>query len=305
MKNGKESNQKKHNAGNPKRQDADRKPEKRGLCALLLGLILLMSLWREDVAIAVQAAEATPPAPPAVEMEDAAEAAAQEGQITLPTLEPGFQVDRFVLPEGARMLVVVEGTVGSDCLVYAYERPDADSEDWLLRLCTPGKLGRGGMSNDRVEGDKTTPIGLFLLNTPFGQGKPLEGFPENYVRVTKNAVWVTETNRLETRSTKEGERVGTRGYAGYYEYVLDAGYNRNAVEKKGSALFLHCQPRLRPGTSGCVEIPREQMIEIMRLYGAYGDGACYIAQAPRNTFDLIYDSYGANNGLSPEGDFTQ
>lgn len=215
-----------------------------------------------------------------------------------------FQVERFVLPEGARVLVVVEGTGKSACQVYAYERPEAEDETWVLRLQTSGRLGRGGMSNNRTEGDKTTPIGLFQMDTPFGQAEPLEGFPANYIQVTKDYVWVTETNRLEAASTREGERVGTKGYAGYYDYVLNAGYNRNAVEKKGSALFLHCQRKKRAGSAGCVEIPKEDMIAIMRLYGAYGDGACYIAQAPRGTFPLIYASYGANNGLSPEGDFT-
>ena len=288
---------------NGKKHRMNNKRTKQVICSILAGIWLLSILSGEGGTLTLRAAE--PASVPAAPAAGAQEAAGETGQAFLPTLEPGFQVDRFVLPEGARMLVVVEGMTGSDCLVYAYERPDADSSDWILRLCTPGKMGRGGMSNDRTEGDKTTPIGLFQLNTPFGQGKPLEGFPANYVRVTKNYVWVTETNRLEARSSKDGERVGTRGYAGYYEYVLDAGYNRNAVEKKGSALFLHCQPKLRPGTAGCVEIPREQMIAIMRLYGLYGDGACYIAQAPGNTFDLVYDSYGVNNGLSPEGDFTQ
>ena len=60
---------------------------------------------------------------------------------------------------------------------------------------------------------------------------------------------------------------------------------------------------LKAWTSGCVAIEKEKMIEIMRLYGTYGDGSCYIAQAPAGTFDFIYDSYGANNGLSPDGDF--
>ena len=52
-----------------------------------------------------------------------------------------------------------------------------------------------------------------------------------------------------------------------------------------------------------MSIPKEEMARVMRLYGTYGDGACYTAQAPAGTFELIYDTYGANNGLSPEGDF--
>ena len=36
-----------------------------------------------------------------------------------------------------------------------------------------------GMSNHRHSGDKTTPIGVFKMNTPFGQAKALEGFSDS------------------------------------------------------------------------------------------------------------------------------
>lgn len=240
-------------------------------------------------------------------MEQAAgvEASAGTEMSAQPEILPlSFDVQRFILPEEARVLVAVEGTGGSECRVYVYERPDEENDIWELRFCVPGKLGKNGMSNNRVAGDKTTPIGVFEMDTPFGQGDPLEGFPENYVKVNANYVWADETNRLEPYSTGEGERVGTKKYKGSYEYVLNAGYNKNAIEKKGTALFLHCDIGKKGGSAGCVRIPREQMIEVMRLYGVYGDGACYIAQAPWGTFSFIYDTFGTNDGLSPEGDFT-
>ncbi len=212
-----------------------------------------------------------------------------------------FDVERFLLPEEAGLLVIVEGTGGSDCDVYAYENQNGN---WIERVHTQGHLGANGMSNHRTEGDKTTPIGLFQMNTPFGQCDPLEGFPSNYIKVKESHVWTDSTNILVDNTAAAGEHVGTVWYKEYYDYAIDAGYNRNAVAKKGSALFLHCIGQGKTYTSGCVAIPRDQMIAIMRLYGLHGDGACYIAQAPRGTFDLIYESYGANNGLSPDGDFS-
>lgn len=208
--------------------------------------------------------------------------------------------EKFRLPEEAKLLVAVEGTGGSKCTVYVWEKPE---DTWKLRLITLGCLGENGMSNHRVSGDRTTPIGVFQLNTPFGQADPLDGFPADYVKVTETYVWEDETNRLTISSEKSGERVGTAAYARIYDYVLDAGYNKNAIEKKGSALFLHCTDEGKKSSAGCVAIPEESMIMVMRLFGTYGEGACYIAQAPRGTFDLIYDTYGTNNGLSPEGDF--
>lgn len=215
--------------------------------------------------------------------------------------QPSFDVNRFVLPDPARVLVVVEGTGGTGCHVYAYEKT---GEGWTLRVDTLGYLGRNGMSNHRTVGDKTTPIGLFQLNTPFGQSPALEGFPSNYIQVDESYVWEDSSNRLVKGSTASGEQVGTFWYKGHYDYVLDAGFNRNAIPNQGSALFLHCTVPEKSDTSGCVGIPKEQMAAIMRLYGTYGDGACYIAQAPQGTFAWIYDSYGANQGLSPEGNFS-
>lgn len=211
-----------------------------------------------------------------------------------------FDANRFSLPEGAGLLVVVEGTGGSNCRVYAFEKT---GDGWTLRVDTPGFLGRNGMSNHRTVGDKTTPIGLFRMNTPFGQSAPLDGFPSNYIQVDSTYVWEDGSNRLVQGSMLSGERVGTQGYAGHYDYVLDAGFNRNAIPDQGSALFLHCSVEGIPSTSGCVAIPKDQMAVIMGLYGACGDGNGYIAQAPAGTFEQIYDSYGVNNGLSPEGDF--
>lgn len=210
---------------------------------------------------------------------------------------------RFVLPEGARVLVIVEGTGGSGCRVSAWEKP-YDGRDWELKFRTDGNLGYNGMSNHRVMGDKTTPIGVFQMNTPFGQDDPLKGFPSNYVKVKESHVWEDETNTLVDGSEKEGERVGTGKYAGYYDYAIDAGFNKEAIPNQGSALFLHCMPEGVEFSSGCVQIPKEKMAEVMKLYGTYGDGACYIAQAPRGKFGLIYDTYGTNHGLSPEGDFS-
>lgn len=211
-----------------------------------------------------------------------------------------FRAEKFALPQEARVLVVVEGTGESNCKVYAYEKTD---QGWEKRLETPGILGKNGMSNNRVMGDETTPIGVFRMNTPFGQGDALEGFPADYIKVKESHVWSDDRNILVDDAAEAGEHVGTPAYEGYYDYVLDAGFNPKAVAKKGSALFLHCWVPEAVSTGGCVAIPKEQMAEVMRLYGTYGNGACYIAQAPKGTFDLIYESYGVNDGLSPEGDF--
>ena len=211
--------------------------------------------------------------------------------------EPSFDVEKFLLPEDASVLVVVEGTFGTECFVHAFEKNEGN---WEKRFQVNGWLGYNGLCGDRVVGDRTTPIGVFQMNTPFGQEKPLEGFPKNYIQVDGNYVWDEETNRLVRDHTRSGERVGTAGYLPQYQYVLDMGYNKYGYKERGSALFIHCKEVNEDGTMGCVAIDKDRMIELMRLYGKYGDGRCYIALAPFGTFGEIYETYGTNYGLSPQ-----
>lgn len=250
------------------------------ICAA--GMLALSPLCSADVLAAIG---------PGMKVEAATEAA---------LAAPSYDVSRFALPENARVLVVVEGTAGSECVVRAFER---EEDGWKERVLSEGSLGKNGMSNQRVQGDETTPIGVFCMNTPFGQRQALSGFPKNYIQVDDSYVWEDDTNSLSQDLSKEGERVGSARYGGYYDYVIDAGFNPSAVEKKGSALFLHCKGEFDEYTSGCVAIDMEAMIEILRLYGAYEEGSCYIAQAPAGTFDQVYDTFGENEGLSPDGDF--
>ena len=237
------------------------------------------------------------------EAENQMEGKTDTTEVTAASAQAGTaDASRFVLPEEARVLVIVEGTGGSGCNVYAFERSSA-AGSWEKCVETTGYLGMNGMSNHRHSGDKTTPIGVFKMNTPFGQAKALEGFPSDYIQVDDTYVWEDDTNKMSRDLSKEGERVGSSGYAGYYDYAIDAGFNPNGIKNQGSALFLHCSGVFKDYTSGCVAIEKDQMAQIMKLYGKYGSGASFIAQAPKGTFEQIYNTYGTNQGLSPERNF--
>ena len=145
-------------------------------------------------------------------------AGADAAVVQAPTFDPA----RFVLPDLAKVLVAVEGTGGSTCKVYAYEKIDGV---WKLKVTSDGYLGANGMSNHRHSGDKTTPIGVFCMNTPFGLKDAQAGFPSNYVKVDSSYVWSDISNTLEKDSSgkQAGERVGEEKYKGYYDYVIDPG----------------------------------------------------------------------------------
>jgi len=273
------------------------------MAAAILSAPVLTAGGGQNTAAATNVSFDAPQQSGSGEAENQMEGKTDTTEVTAASAQAGTaDASRFVLPEEARVLVIVEGTGGSNCNVYAFERSSAAGA-WEKRLDTTGHLGMNGMSNHRHSGDKTTPIGVFKMNTPFGQAKALEGFPSDYIQVDDTYVWEDDTNKMSRDLSKEGERVGSSGYAGYYDYAIDAGFNPNGIKNQGSALFLHCSGEFKEYTSGCVAIEKDQMAQIMKLYGKYGSGASFIAQAPKGTFEQIYNTYGTNQGLSPERNF--
>jgi len=251
-------------------------------------------------------------------------AEAQTGE-TMQTIDESirtYDVTKFRLPAGAKTLVVVEGyrknsgketydegytddpSLMNRVRVTAYQR-HSDTENWVPKVQSAGLMGWGGMSNTRKEGDGTTPIGLFKLNTPFGRKDPEEGFPADYIRIypeEKKQYWSDKTNRLEVsadESRQIGEKLWQDWADGVYDYALDSGFNKNNANGNGSALFLHCGRKGKPSTGGCVAVEAEAMKEILKMYAA---GDAYIAQAPEGQFDQVYVSYN-ETGRSPEGTF--
>lgn len=231
-------------------------------------------------------------------MQDAAPA---QGGNTSAQASSETEPSNFNISQSAKLFVAVSGDsyTSTNDTVYVYFK---ENGKWKLKFMTRGVHGRSGMSNNRTAGDGTTPIGVWRLNTPFGQAAARSGFPSDYIQVTKSDVWSSETNKLvRGNASLDGEKVGTGSYATVYDYVLDSGFNFAGERGKGSALFLHCTATGKTSTAGCVAIQSDKMIEIMKLYAAAGNGNSYIAQAPKGKFLLIYDSFGLN--LSPAGNF--
>lgn len=240
--------------------------------------------------------------------------------ISLDTLS--YDVSAFQVPAGARTLVVVEGFAvkggretynegnvadesrHNKARVTAFTR-GSDTDPWTAVVQGGAVLGWGGMSNDRHEGDGTTPIGFFKLDTPFGRRPALAGFPSDYQEIMvsrRNQFWSDNTNRLETSddvSAQSGERLYEDWASGIYSYCLNTGFNSAYVKGVGSAIFLHCTKPGKPSTAGCVAMDEDVMTAIMRLY-ARGDS--YVAMAPEGTFGAIYGAYSAG-GVSPSGSF--
>ena len=176
--------------------------------------------------------------------------------------------DNINAAEDAEQLVIVSGTKGSNANFYFYEK-NSDGE-WNEIISCPAYIGKKGWGKTR-EGDLKTPRGVFHFTMAFGINDD-PGCSLGYTKVDETHYWVGDSN-----SEKYNQFVSTRDYKNFskkdsehiidynlaYKYCLNISYNENGTPGKGSAIFLHCYTKNK-FTGGCVAIPEEKMIEVLR-----------------------------------------
>lgn len=171
--------------------------------------------------------------------------------------------------EGADQLVLVKGTGGceADISYYVYVQ-----DNWQHRWTEAGYVGSKGITEDKKEGDKATPAGVYSFDLAFGLLED-PGSVLPYHRITRGDIWVDDPassyyNRLVNNSSvsidwTSGENLIQA--SPYYNYALNLTYNEECVPGKGSAIFLHCfMDSSYKGSSGCICLPQERMEELIK-----------------------------------------
>jgi L,D-peptidoglycan transpeptidase YkuD (ErfK/YbiS/YcfS/YnhG family) len=176
------------------------------------------------------------------------------------------------LPEAeyATQLFVVAGYEGTTAWVSLNEKDEAGN--WNMIMTTPGYIGKAGLGKTK-EGDGMTPVGTFAFNKAFGIAKD-PGCQIPYTQVTDDIYWSGD----QRDGMKYNEMVSIKDYPDLdkdnsehiidytreYQYCLNIDYNRECIPGLGSAIFLHCLGPYKPYTGGCVAIPEDQMMVVMK-----------------------------------------
>jgi len=188
------------------------------------------------------------------------EAAASDDPMLSVISEYGFTAADLGKSE---QLVLVESS-GSKCRVSVYEKNDR----WTLLSDCSGIVGGNGVSRNSREGDYCTPYGLYSLGFGFGT-EDLSGLKVEYRKFNGNCYWVDDTESelynqwVETDSPDWNSAEHLSDYPDAYRYALVINYNMNpVVPGAGSAIFLHCASGSY--TAGCVGVPEENMLEILK-----------------------------------------
>ncbi len=137
--------------------------------------------------------------------------------------------------------------------------------NWKRKLSVYCGYGSNGLSEDRTEGDRTTPIGSFPILHGFGIADD-PGSSMTHKKITNNSYWSDEPGSynqwLESPRSIRGEHL-----IDYYQYkyAMAIGFNISpAVYRKGSAIFLHCKSSDRWSTAGCVSVEEHVMKDLLK-----------------------------------------
>jgi L,D-peptidoglycan transpeptidase YkuD (ErfK/YbiS/YcfS/YnhG family) len=132
-------------------------------------------------------------------------------------------------------------------------------------------LGKGGVSQNKIEGDGATPLGCFLLREVLYRADKIEApittLPVSTIQ--KNDGWCDDVN-----DPQYNKKVALPYPASHeelwreddlYNIVVPLGYNDEpAVPGKGSAIFMHvARPNYTP-TAGCIALSVSDLLAVLK-----------------------------------------
>ena len=135
------------------------------------------------------------------------------------------------------------------------------------------RVGRSGLSAHHVEGDGTTPTGVYAFDDTVYGSHPNPGVRYRYHRIVCGDWWDEDARspsyntfqhvRCGVRPPFQAESEGLWKATTAYRYLIPIRYNADpVVPGRGSAIFLHVQ---HPNpTNGCVSLVEAQLVQTLR-----------------------------------------
>ncbi|MDD3663455.1 MAG: L,D-transpeptidase family protein [Candidatus Pacebacteria bacterium] len=131
-------------------------------------------------------------------------------------------------------------------------------------------FGEKGITEDKIEGDLKTPIGVFKIDKIFYRADKIEKpeSPIETVPISKDDGWCDDKNREEYNSLIklpfDGRFENLWREGDEYDIIITLDYNTSPVIKgKGSAIFIHVAKENMNYTEGCLALKKEDLIKII------------------------------------------
>ncbi|MGN6299770.1 MAG: L,D-transpeptidase family protein [Angustibacter sp.] len=180
------------------------------------------------------------------------------------------------VPTTARQVVVVRGD-GAEAATTSIELYVSDGGTWRRSASWRGHIGARGWTTSHREGDLSTPVGTFTLSDAGGRlPDPGTGLPYDH----------------SAKFVPSGSSVFGDSLEGSFDYVIAIDYNRRTGvsprdpvhpqgDELGGGIWLHVD---HDGpTHGCVSVPREGMVALLRSLSPQDRPVVVMADAARLT----------------------
>ena len=139
-------------------------------------------------------------------------------------------------------------------------------DDFKFRCC----IGKKGLNFNKMEGDFSTPKGLFNLKKLYFR-KDRIGIPKckiNKKVIKKNMAWCDD---LKHKKYNEEIKISNKNLKENlyredhkYDYIISISHNKKKIPGKGSAVFIHLTDNYKP-TSGCVALKKKDFEILLKL----------------------------------------
>ena len=133
-------------------------------------------------------------------------------------------------------------------------------------------IGKNGLSKNKVEGDKKTPLGTFNIGNLYYRSDRHKK-PETKIRcipIKKNMGWCDNPNDkknynklIKIKKNIKHEMLFIK--KNNYDFLIPIQYNtKKIIPNKGSAIFIHLTSNYKP-TLGCIALKKKDFLILIKL----------------------------------------
>ena len=139
-------------------------------------------------------------------------------------------------------------------------------DDFKFRCC----IGKKGIKKNKIEGDKSTPKGLFSLSKLYYRADrvPRPAVNLNIKKIHPKLGWCNDSrskfynSEIKIKKNIKYEKLFRKDFK--YNYILTINYNQKKIPHKGSAIFIHLTKNYKP-TAGCIALREKDFLIMLKL----------------------------------------
>jgi len=140
-------------------------------------------------------------------------------------------------------------------------------DDFIFKCC----IGKNGIKKHKVEGDNSTPKGIFTIGTfYYRKDRVIKPFTNLKTKVIKpNIGWCNDSKKksynkeIKIKKKVSHEKLFREDHK--YDYLIVINYNiKRTLPGKGSAIFMHLTKNYHP-TAGCIALKKQDFIILLKL----------------------------------------